>query len=153
MSCLNIFFNAGMIISGLTNIPFIFYLRRFFYQEIGKIKWIKVAFTWNIIASICLTLVGLNLSLSVRLNDIPFILQCFCAIIMFSGVAIYCFIYSNLMIKKKDKFHSTLAVIGYIVAGMQLAFLFSWHSYIEWFATISLMLWILIMSVYTFYKK
>jgi len=148
-----LYFDIFVILSGLINIPFVFYIGRVFRQQIGENKWIKVAIIWNCISSICLTLVGIFLSLSIYINDLPFILHGLSAIIMFSGVAIYCFIYSNLTIKKKDKFPRALSIMGYIVAGMQLAFLISWHSYIEWFAVIFLMAWIIIMSLYTLYKK
>ncbi len=153
MTSVYFLFDSCLMISGLINIPFALAFGRFIRQKIGENKWIKIAILWNCISSISLILVGFFLINSIILSDFFYALHVLCAIVMFSGVVIYCIIYSNLIIKHKDKFTNSLAILGYIAAGMQMAFLFSWKSYLEWFSIFLIMAWNIIMSAYMLNKK
>jgi len=153
MSSAYLFLDICFIISGLLNIPNALSIGHFFKQIIGKNKWITVAVLWNCFSSMSLMFVGLFLSFTIYINDIFHDIHVLFAITMFLGVAVYSFIYGNLIINNSDKFPISLAIICYITAGMQLSFLLTWKSYLEWFATFLIIGWNIMMSLYMLYRK
>ena len=148
MTSVYVLFDICLMTSGLINLPFALSFGYFFKHMIGENKWIRVAVIWNCISSISLTLVGLFLAISIINGNVFYVLHIFCAIVMFVGVAVYSFIYGNLIMANKDKFPISLAIFSYFVAGAQLVFLFSWKSYFEWFATFFIIAWNIIMNLY-----
>lgn len=148
-----VFFNLGVILCGLVGIPFDIYLGRVFKNEYGESNWIKVAVISNIASSIALIVVGISLSLSLVVEDLPFFIHGICAVICFLGAAIYCIIYSSIILKQDQKFPKYFAIFGFSVAGVEVIFIFTWQPFIEWLANFSIITWIIIMSLFILYKN
>jgi len=142
-----LFFNIGVILCGLLAIPFDIFLGRFFKKEYGESKWIKLAVISNVLSSISLIIVGITLSISQDVEDFAFFLHGIFATLCFLGAAVYCLIYSGIILKKKCYFPKFYAIFGYIVAIIEIIFLLTWQPFIEWLANFSIITWIIIMSI------
>ena len=148
-----IFFNIGVIFCGIVAIPFNIYLGRVFKKEYGESEWIRVAVISNIISSTSLIIIGVSLSLSRDVDDFPFLLHGFFAVICFLGAAVYCIVYSCIIVTNNHKFPKYYAIFGFVVAGIEIMFLITWQPFIEWLANFSIIVWIIIMSSFLLHKK
>ena len=147
------FFNIGIILCGFVAIPFDIYLGRVFKRKYEETQWINIAVISNLASSIALILVGVCLSLSSDLHDGYFFFHGFFASICFIGAAVYCGIYSLLILKKGEIFPRYYSIFGFLIAGIDIYFLFTWHPFLEWVVNLSIISWIIIMSSYMLYNK
>ena len=146
-------FNIGVILCGSVAIPFDIYLGRFFEKKQGKSNWINVAVISNLISSISLIFVGISLSISQDFEDFAFFLHGLFATLCFLGAAIYCLIYSGIILNKNRFIPKHFAIFGLIVALVEILFIFTWQPFIEWLANFSIIAWIIIMSIITLKRE
>lgn len=145
-----IFFNIGLIFSGLTAIIFYIYLGRILtdQQESNNLK--KRAVVIAIISNCALSLIGVFPAYPE--NIIFLIIHGILAIITFFGTAIFS-LFFGLLFKKNSKFLKIQAYLSFfltIFIGFYVAV--RW-SIIEWITVTLLMIWLSFNSFYSLYKK
>ncbi|TFG30397.1 MAG: hypothetical protein EU532_01225 [Promethearchaeota archaeon] len=145
-----IFFNIGLIISGIIIIPYYIDLGKSFIGKEIKENLRKFAISSAIISCITYTLLGFFPS--VETNPIIYITHGTLATISIASGFGYLTSYSILMLKA-DNFNKIQACHGFIVAGVYAIFLFIWIPIIEWIMTFCIISWITSNSISLLYKR
>ena len=140
-----IFFNLGLIISGIVAIPFYISLGKVFNKESDNIIIRKGAILSAVISCITFSFIGIFPAL--RGNKLMIFLHgTFSFICLLTAIG-YMLLFSILMFK--DERYSILHVsIGIIVACIILLFLLTWLPIIEWLLTGAIIFWVLFNSIY-----
>ena len=150
----HMYFNLGLFFSALVLIPYYLSFARVFKNEFPESeKMIHRSLQVSIISAISVSLVGIFLGLY---NIFPISLiydfHGFFATIAFM-CAVYSCVITGSLIKKSKRFPQFFAYMCYIVAAVNLVFLFTWHALIEWIASYLLIIMQLSFAVYMLYKK
>ena len=145
-----LFFNIGLIFSGIAAVLFDIYLGRSFNREFINEKAIKITLSISIISSFSLILVGV-FPVSHE-NEIVMFLHVFFAFTAFIGGLISIFIFSLFMLKD-PKFLKIQAYFGFTVCGFFALYLFTLQPITEWTAIFAIILWTIINASYMIYKK
>ena len=145
-----IFFNIGIIISGIVIIPYYIDLAKSFTGDEIKEKLRKFAIFSAIIS--CITYTFLGFFPSFETNTIIYITHGTLAAISIASGFAYLISYSILMLKS-DNFNIIQACHGFMVAGVYAMFLFTWMPIIEWIMTLCIISWITSNSIFLLYKR
>ena len=145
-----IFFNLGLIISGIVGIPFYIALYKVFDKETVNPIVRKSALIFSLISIFTFILVGIFPS--IEDNYIIFVTHGTFAFISFLCGILYLTSFSILMLKD-SKYSKFLACHGFIVAGTYLVILFTWLPITEWIATFGIISWVIANSIYMLYHK
>lgn len=143
-------FNIGLILCGITAIPFEIYLGKSISRDIVNDKVIKTTVAISIISSLSLSLVGffpIN-----QENDIKMFFHGFFASISFIGGLIYIIIFS-LFILKDQRFMKLQAYMGFTVCGFFILYFCTLVPFTEWLAVFSIIIWTIFLSSYMLFKK
>jgi len=145
-----IFFNLGLIISGIVGIPFYIALYKIFDKETVNPIMRKSALIFSLISIFTFILVGIFPS--IEDNYIIFVTHGTFAFISFLCGIFYLISFSILMLKD-SKYSKFLAFHGFIVAGTYLVIIFTWLPITEWIATFAIISWVITNSIYMLYHK
>jgi len=145
-----IFFNLGLIISGIVGIPFYIALYKIFDKETVNPIMRKSALIFSLISIFTFILVGIFPS--IEDNYIIFVTHGTFAFISFLCGIFYLISFSILMLKD-SKYSKFLACHGFIVAGTYLVIIFTWLPITEWIATFAIISWVITNSIYMLYHK
>jgi hypothetical membrane protein len=145
-----IFFNLGLIISGIICIPFYIALLRSLTIEYSYDKTRKTALTFFYISNICYILVGLFPS--IKENIVIFYIHGTLALISWLTGIIYLLIIAGLMLKnnKYSKFNAYVTLMLVIFLSIAVS---TWQPITEWLMTFMFIIWICIISTSMIYKK
>ena len=145
-----IFFNLGLIISGIVGIPFYIALYKIFDKETVNPIVRKSALIFSLISIFTFILVGIFPS--IEDNYIVFVTHGTFAFLSFLSGILYLISFSILMLKD-SKYSKFLACHGFIVAGTYLVIIFTWLPITEWIATFAIISWVIANSIYMLYHK
>lgn len=146
-----IFFNLGLIISGIISIPFYMHLGRSLRSENIRSEILrKIAIVASLISIITYILIGFFPAIPE--NQIIFFIHGTLALISWVTGSIYCSFFSILMLKDV-KFSKLQAYLGFIVSGIFILFLFTWWPLTEWLLTFAIIFWIIVNASYMLYHK
>jgi len=148
------YFTIGLIISSILIIPYYLAIALFFRNEFKKEnKLILSSLYVSIISAISLSLVGFFLELFTMIPiDLIYDLHGLFATIAFS-CAVFAGVIMGYLIQKSDYFPHFFAYTCYIVAGVNLIFLFTWHALLEWLASSLVIILQFTFGVYMIFKK
>ena len=143
-----IIYRVGLILTGIIGIPFCVYMGKSFDNEnmIEPIR--KIAIIGSIIYCISLIFIGCFW----RGNYVVSFIHGLSAFLCWVDGLIFIGLYSVLMLKG-EKFPKSIAYFGFIIAGAFLLHLSVLSSITQWIMTLSIMLWVLIISSYMLYKQ
>jgi len=145
-----IFFNLGVVISGIVSVPYYISLYRSFDVERVNPILRKSAIIFSLISIITYVLIGVFPS--IEENYIILITHGTFAFISLASGAIYLTLFSILMLRD-SKYMKLQAYYGFIVAGTYVLFLLTWWPITEWIATFAIISWIAVNSLYMLYYK
>ncbi|TFG21760.1 MAG: DUF998 domain-containing protein [Promethearchaeota archaeon] len=150
-----IFFNLGLIISGILSFPYYIALYRSFDKETVNPLVRKSSLIFSLISIITYILVGIFPS--IEDNYIIFVTHGIFAFLSFLTGVFYLISFSILMLMGSTinggKYSKFIACQGFIVAGTYLLILFTWLPITEWIATFAIISWIIANSIYLIYHK
>jgi len=150
-----IFFNLGLIISGILSFPYYIALYRSFDKETVNPIVRKSSLIFSLISIITFIFVGVFPS--IEDNYIIFVTHGTFAFLSFLSGIFYLVSFSVLMLTGSngngDKYSKFIACQGFIVAGTYLLILFTWLPITEWIATFAIISWIIVNSIYLIYHK
>lgn len=150
-----IFFNLGLIISGILSFPYYIALYRSFDKETVNQIVRKSSLIFSLISIITFILVGIFPS--IEDNNIIFVTHGIFAFLSFLSGIFYLISFSILMVMGSNgngsKYSKFIACQGFIVAGTYLLMLFTWLPITEWIATFAIISWIIANSIYMIYHK
>ncbi len=140
-----LFFNLGLIFSGLLAIPCYLQLANRIYGDNSNSVKKKMGNTCAIISCIAYSLVGVFPAIK---SDIVmlYIHGTMAAISLASGVG-YLILY-NKMMYETNSFPQVYAYLGFILAILYFACLFTWSPVVEWIVFFALTIWILLISIH-----
>jgi len=140
-----IFFNLGLILSGIVSIPFYISIAKVFQSEEVNQDLRKIALISSIISVITYVFIGIFPSYPEFV--IIYYAHGVLAFVSIATGATYIATYSIMCIKYKkiSKFHG---YYGFFVVGLEILFLVSWIPITEWIMTIAIVFWIFLMSSY-----
>ena len=141
------FYRLGIIITGLIAVPFCVYLGKSFKNDHSTELIRKIALIGSIIYCISLIFIGLFW----RGNNVVSFLHGFFAFICWVDGLIFISLFSVLMLKD-EKFPNSIAYFGFIIAGTFLLHLSVLRPVTQWIMTLSILLWVWIISSYMLYK-
>jgi len=141
-------YRLGLIITGIISIPFCFYMGKVFNNDNSIEPVRKIALIGSIIYCICLIFVGYFW----RGNYVESFIHSLCAFLCWVDGLIFISLFSILMLKD-EKFPKSIAYFGFIIAGTFLLHLSVLSSITQWIMTLSIMLWVWIVSSYMLYKQ
>lgn len=145
-----IFFNLGMIFSGLVAIPFYVYLSKILKTETVN-EAVRRYFLYFAIIS-CITFALIGVFPSIESLFIIFFLHGLCALISWISAILYLVLFSFLILRDQ-RFSKFKAYLGLVPASTITIFLFTWQPLIEWSISFTIILWIIVIASYTLYKK
>ena len=145
-----IFFNLGVIISGLIAIPFYIYLGKILKNGNNNEFLRRGAIITSIISCIAFSLIGFFPS--IEGNEIIYFLHGLFAFISWMSGLSYLLLFSILLIKD-ERFSRFKSYLGFSIIIIYLIFFFTWQPIIEWILSFSIVVWVLIMAIYTLYKR
>lgn len=150
----HVYFTFGLIFCAILIIPYYFSVAIVFKNEFSEDKMlIHRSLQVSIISAISLSLVGFFLELSIIIpHPLIYDFHGFFAAIAFMSAVFYCLVMGSL-IQKSIYFPRFFAYAYYIVGGVSLIFLFTWHALIEWLASSLVIILQLSFGVYMIYKK
>ncbi len=140
-------FNIGLIMTGITAVPFYVSLGRILQQENSRglsRKTIKL----SIVGCLSLSLIGCFPLINLLMSVIHVIL----AIIFFVSALLSLMFFSRMMLRE-ESFSNIHAYLGYIIGGIVTIYLITRLSIIEWIVFFALGVWIVDISIYTLYKR
>ncbi|UCD01258.1 MAG: hypothetical protein JSV23_10305 [Promethearchaeota archaeon] len=166
-----VYLRLGLIVSGLTSIPFMIYLGRILKSENAKEYLVKITVITGIFYSICATCTGIFTGVNVVIDFVHGIFALFSWI----GKAVFCTLLSILMLKD-SRFSKLQIYLSFIVAGIFFCYLIPFFITVfcaiyasicyelgetiylimpvfEWILMFSVIFWYLINSSYIAYKK
>jgi len=141
-------YRVGLILTGIFGIPFCVYITKSFDNEntIEPIR--KLALLGSIIYCISLIFVGFFWGSNVVVS----IIHGLSAFLCWVDGLMFISLFSILMLKDK-RFPKLIAFFGFIIAGTFLIHLTILSSITQWIMTLSIMLWVWIISSYMLYKQ
>lgn len=146
-----LFFNMGVILSGLIGIPYLIHLgKTLFEQNMMKSATEKVAITGSIISSVTLSLIGVFPAN--RNNYSILLIHGTIATICYLGAVIYLSIYGKCMLRD-DRFSKSMGYVAFITAGCFIIVLLTWLPLIQWIANIAIILWTTLVAAYILKNK
>ncbi|MFX0058087.1 MAG: DUF998 domain-containing protein [Candidatus Hodarchaeota archaeon] len=145
-----IFFNIGTILSGFFAFLFYLYLGRVVKDDQTNENLRKAAIVSASVS--CFFFMLLGVFPSVEGNQVLIILHGNFASICFITGLIY-FLLFNIMILRSKNFLKIHAYVGFTEACLILTFLFTWNPISEWIMTIGIIVWIMLLAIYLFYRK
>lgn len=143
-----IIYRAGLILTGIVGIPFCVYMGQSFDNEDTMELIRKLAFIGSFIYCISLAFIGFFWGSNVIVSSI----HGFFAVLSWVDGLIFIGFYSVLMLKD-ERFSIYIAFFGFIVAGTFLLHLILLSSITQWIMTLSILLWVWIVSSFMLYKK
>jgi hypothetical protein len=147
---LGLFFDLGLIFSGILAIPFNFYMIIVIEDKKIKPRLKKYALSLSIMSSITLSLIGFFPVLIE--NIIILFIHGILALLTFLGVTIYCILFGYFFIIN-EKFSNFHAILSFFVSGIFIFYFTNRWSLIEWIGILSIMIWITYNSITTLIKK
>jgi len=143
-----IIYRLGLIITGIIGIPFFVYLGKSLNNNNSIEPIRKTALAGSIVYCISLIFVGYFW----RGNYMVSFLHGFFAFICWVDGLIFISLFSVLMLKD-EKFPKLIAYFGFIIAGTFLLHLSVFRPITQWIMTLSIMMWVSIVSSYMLYKQ
>ena len=143
-----IIYRSGLILTGIVGIPFCVYLGRFFDNEDTNEPIRKLALIGSIIYCISLTFVGYFWGNNIVVSFIHGL----CAFLCWVDGLIFISLFSILMLKD-ERFPKSITFFGFVIAGTFLLHLTVLSSITQWIMTLSIMLWVWVISSYMLYKQ
>lgn len=147
-------FSIGFVAAGSLGIPFYIYLEITLKETNKFLRRCTTGIA--IFTCLCIAFVGILPD-----PDYPYafvLFHGFVAVVAFGGSSFYIVLYSFLM--SRDKIYpKALTVIGYLVGATFIVFLLFllvikiFSSLVEWILTISILVWILSVAIYTIFAK
>ena len=144
------FFNIGLIFSGLIAIVFYIYLGRILKNHQGNNSIRKRAVLVAIISNFAIFLIGIFPAYSGNISFL--IIHAILAVIVFFGTAISSLLF-GILFKKNSKFLKIQAYFSFFLAILISFYVIVRWSIIEWMSVTFLMVWLSFISIYTLYKK
>jgi hypothetical protein len=145
-----LFFDLGLIISGLIAIPFHFFMYSIIGNEKISVKLKNIALLLSVTSSLALSLIGFFPVLIE--NNLILIIHGILALITFLGITIYCILFGIFFIKNK-RFSNFHAVLSFFVSGIFIFYFTNRWSLVEWIAVCSIMIWITFNAVFALFKN
>ena len=145
-----IFFNLGIILSGILAFPLFLHINRILKEENISPKLRKAAIVVALISCIFFTLVGVFPSL--MYNSLYSDLHGIFFVISTIGGIIYTLFYSVLFLKSTS-FNRFQSYLGFGIILIFAIFLFTWIPIIEWLMTFAIITWMMIISIYLLHKR
>lgn len=144
-----IFFNLGVILSGIFAVPLYIHIDQRLRKEGGNNNLKRISISSALISCMLFSLIGFFPSslynlLSYYLHGIFFLC---CLITAISYLLVYSFLFFH-----SKLFHRSLSYLGFLVISVIILFLFTWTPLIEWIMTFLIGLWILSVSIYLLVK-
>ncbi len=147
---MGIIFNLGLIFSGITVIPFNFYMSKIIVYDHINLKLRKVALSLSIVSSITLSLIGFFPVLTD--NILILLIHGILALVTFLGVTIYCVLY-GIFFLKNSKFTLVHVLLSFLVSIIFIFYFTNRWSIIEWFGVFSILIWITYNAIFALLKK
>ncbi len=150
-----IFFNLGLIISGIVGTPYYINLYRSFDKQTVNPIVRKCSLIFALIS--IFTFISVGIFPSIEDNYIIFVTHGTFAFLSFLSGILYLISFSILMLMGSNvnggKYSKFIACQGFIVAGTYLLILFTWLPITEWIGTFAIISWIIANSIYMIYHK
>ncbi len=143
-----IFFNLGLIISGIIIIPYYIHLAKSIKGENIKEDLRRYAILAAILS--CITFSLLGMFPAIEDNIIIYYAHGILATISIASGLGYLLLYSILMYKAQN-YSKSQAYHGFVVAVLYAAFLLTWIPLVEWVMNLAILSWITINSIYLLY--
>jgi hypothetical protein len=144
-----IFFNIGLILSGIIAIPFFISLGRTLNCEDISEKLRKRATNFSIIACISMSLIGCFPA--VQENGIMLYIHGICTSICWFSGFIFIILFGILFLQT-SKFSKIHAYLSFIVAGVFALVLLTWWVIFEYMVIIAISIWVAVISLHTLYN-
>lgn len=144
-----IFFNSGLIFSGIIAIPFFISLGRTLNCEGANEKLRKSAITFSIISCISMSLIGCFPAIQED-GIMLYIHGIFTSICWFSGF-IFITLFSILFLKS-SRFTKLHAYLGFLIAGIFALVLCTWWVIFEYMIIIAISIWVIVTALYMLYN-
>lgn len=145
-----LFFNLGLILSGIISIPFHFYIYSIIENEKISSYFKNIAFFLSVLSSLTLSLIGFFPVLNE--NIFILVIHGILALITFVAITIYCFIY-GIFFLKNSRFSIMHSVLSFSVSGIFLFYFTNRWSIVEWIGVGSIMIWITFNVIFALFKK
>jgi len=144
-------FSISFVVGGTLCIPFYIYLERELINIKESIR--RLATGVSIFTCVCIALVGIIPDETYL--DIFIFFHGFVATVSFIGSGIYIVLYSYLIYKvpkakmyEGPKFKKYIAYLGFSIGAILILFLITLWPIFEWILTISIYLWIMLMTIH-----
>ncbi|TFF69070.1 MAG: DUF998 domain-containing protein [Promethearchaeota archaeon] len=147
---LGIFFDLGLIFSGIVAIPFHYYMNILIIHENIEPRWRKFTLSLSLMSSITLSLIGFFPVLTESI--IILIIHGILALLTFIGITIYCFLYGIFFIKIA-KFPFLNAILSFLVSAIFIFYFTNRWSLVEWIGVGSIMIWIAYNAIFSLVNK
>lgn len=144
-----IFFNLGVIFSGIIAIPFFISLGRTLNCECVNEKLRKSAITFSIISCISMSLIGCFPA--VQEDGILLYIHGICASICWFSGFIFITLFSILFLKLSE-FSKLHGFSGFLVAGVFALVLCTWWVIFEYMIIIAISIWVVYTALYMLYN-
>ncbi len=141
-------YRVGLILTGIISIPFCLFMGRSFNKEDTIEPLRKLAVIGSIIYCVSLIFIGCFW----RSNAVVSFIHGLSAFLCWVDGLIFISLISVLMLKDV-RYPKSIAFFGFIVAGTFLLHLTVLTSITQWIMTLSIMLWVWIISSYMLYKN
>ena len=145
-----IFFDLGLIISGIIVIPFDFYMYSIIGNKKISFRLKNTALLFSVLSSLSLSLIGFFPVLYD--NFIILFIHGILALITFVGITIYCFLY-GIFFLKNSRFSLLHPVLSFSVSSIFLFYFTNRWSILEWIGVGSIMIWIIFNAIFALFKK
>jgi len=143
-----IIYRVGLILTGIIGIPFCLYIGRSFNKEYTIEPLRKLAVIGSIIYCVSLIFIGYFWGS----NAVVSLIHGLAAFLCWVDGLIFISLVSILMFKD-IRYPKSIAFFGFIVAGTFLLHLTVLTPITQWIMTLSIMLWVWIVSSYMLYKQ
>jgi hypothetical membrane protein len=145
-----LFFNLGLILSGLLALMFYLYFIPLLKSENVSEEIYRTAFVFAILS--CFFYIMVGFFPSILTNQVLILIHGFVAMTCLICGSIYKSLFGYMMLKSKKflKLHSYSALIVIII---EITFLLTWAPLIEWMMVIAITYWIFMLSFYVFIRK
>ncbi|MHA1148986.1 MAG: DUF998 domain-containing protein [Promethearchaeota archaeon] len=146
-----IFFNFGVIFSGILAIPYVIHLNKTVLEPHRVKPWIfRLALFGSVISSIALSLIGVFPAY--QNNFTILLIHGIIATICYIGVIIYLTIYGRLILRD-ERFSNGFGYFTLIVACLFIIVLLTWLPLIQWIANVGIIIWTTLAASYLLHKK
>lgn len=145
-----LFFDLGLILSGIIAIPFHFFMYSIIGNEKISVKLKNIALVLSVTSSLALSLIGFFPVLNE--NNLILIIHGIFALITFLGITIYCILFGIFFIIN-DKFSNFHAILSFFVSGIFIFYFTNRWSLVEWISVGSVMIWITFNAFFALFKN